>query len=231
VAVFAATAFWPTLDVCTYPRSGFAEDYARTLDFGFVATAPRQVPADLVHDLVRAESEGVVGAVWRRRAWYPYVLALPWALALLLVSGVGGAGRRRWVGAALWLLCLAVAAFEAAYLRSDYASFLPGALGRAEAAAVWLFVVFLLFYRRKADFGLGAVEATVAAQALLGFAHLATLPSSMARAWFGTYDMDCVTRAVLGNFPPAFWIGGCALLLVALPVYLRRAPPAVAEGR
>ena len=114
------------------------------------------------------------------------------------------------------------ALFEALYLRTEYLPFAPGALGRVEGFLAWLFVLGLLLYRRPPDRRLGAVEATLAAQALLSFVHALTLPSTMARGWWGTFEAGAVLRTVWTNFPPAFWLGCSGLLLVALPVYLRR---------
>lgn len=179
--------------------------------------------AAVAHDLI---GSGGGSLLWRERRWYPFLLAPLWLAALLLVAGpsVAAASRRRAVGAGLLAAAVALAAFEAFYLGIEYAPLLPGLLGRAEVVLAWLFVVALLFVRRRADRHLGAVEAHVAAQALLGVAHLLTLPSSQVRVWLGAFPLEAAATAMLTNFRPAFWAGCLLLALSVLPVYLRRLP-------
>ena len=144
----------------------------------------------------------------------------------LLLSAPGNRRRRRIVGGSVLLLSVGIIAFEAAYLRAEYAAFLPGTLGRVEVAGAWAFIIALLLYRRAGDRHLGAVEAVIGAQALLGFIHGLTLPATMYRQWLPGRQAGTVFDAVLQNFAPAFWIGLVGLLMMALPVYLRRAVPA-----
>jgi hypothetical protein len=181
------------------------------------------VPALRLGEALAAPADGRPRwqALWEARPWYPYALAPLWGLALL-ASAAGGPRRRRRVARALGVLAVGIAVFEACYLRADYLSFLPGALGVLEVTLAWLLVVLLLFHRRRADRAPGGVEAALAAQALLCAAHLVTLPSTMVRPWVGTHDAAAILRSTFANFPPAFWVGVLGCLLVALPVYLRR---------
>jgi hypothetical protein len=228
LVVLALCAFWPAYHFRAYPVRGALPQYAEAAPVGFYVADTRQVPA---HEIGRALLAGVRGpergvALWDARPWYPYVLVPLWLLALLLAGRPGDParhGRRRGVGAVLVLLATGVALLEAFYLRADYESFLPGRLGVAESLGAWFLILAMLFYRRRPDRHLGAVEAGVAAQALLAFVHLLTLPSTMARPWIGTYELGAVARAIGLNFLPAFWVGCAGMLLVALPVYLRRA--------
>lgn len=230
LALLVLSAFWPAYHFRAYPARGPLPAQAEAAPVGFLVAGTRQVPAQEVGAALLAALRGPERglALWTSRPWYPYLLVPLWLVALLLARRWGdarGDARRRRLGAGLLLISAGVAVFEAFYLRADYASFLPGWLGRAELVGAWLLILVLLFYRRRADRHLGAVEAAVAAQASLAFVHLLTLPSTMARPWVGVYDMDSVARAIWLNFPPAFWIGCVGMLLVALPVYLRRALP------
>lgn len=179
--------------------------------------------AAAAHDLL---GSGGGSLLWRERRWYPFLLAPLWLVALLLAAGPSAAAgsRRRVVGAALLACAVALAVFEACYLGIEYAPLLPGLLGRVEVVFAWLCVVGLLFFRRRDDRRLGAVEAHVAAQGLLGIAHLLTLPSSQVRVWLGAFPMEAAATAMLTNFRPAFWAGCLLLALSVLPVYLRRSP-------
>ena len=236
LAIMAASAFWPTLHFRSYPIPGVAVPEARaahrsadppTTDRGYFMPGAREVPARELATALGETARGPsrVRPLWERRRWYPYFLLPCWILAFVLLAGTSrerGGFRRRIVGTSLWTLALVLAVFEAVYLRAEYAPFLPGFAGRAEAFLAWLLVVAILLYRRRADRALGAVEATVAAQALLSFVHALTLPSTMARGWWGNYETAAVLETVWVNFPPAFWLGCVGLLLIALPVYLRR---------
>ena len=220
VVLLAASAFWPAVHVCAYPAQPASDGPGWVAAIG---TGVREIPA---HELGTAVVESLrgpdgVGPLWDARRWYPWYLALPWVLALLL-SRPGSRPRRRAVGAGALLLSVGVIAFEAAYLRAEYLAFLPGGLGRVEVAGAWLFVIGLLLYRRAADRHLGAVEATIGAQALLGLVHAVTLPATMFRSWLPGRDAGSVLAAVLHNFAPAFWIGMLALAMMAAPIYLRR---------
>jgi hypothetical protein len=185
----------------------------------------REVPAQELGQAVASAVRGPerVLPFWIARRWYPWYLALLWIPALLLVRGRPAAGRRRrLVGAILWAVTLGLLVFEAAYLHAEYNPFLPGTLGKVEGLGAWLFVATILLARRRADRHLGAVEAVVAAQALLGFVHALTLPATMARTWLGQHTWTAVTEAVMINFPLSFWLGTAGLLLIALPTYVRR---------
>jgi hypothetical protein len=220
VALVLGSAFWPTLDVRAYPGRTRLRMVATP---GALGAGVREVPA---HELGTALVETVRGPdrvrpLWEIRRWYPWFLAPLWALALLLAGGPVG---RRLVGAFVLLLSLGIIALEATYLKAEYLAFLPGALGRAEVAGAWLVVITILLYRRRADRHLGAVEAAVGAQALLGFVHGVTLPATMFRQWLPGNDAGVVLEAILHNFTPAFWIGMAGMLIMSLPVYLRRTP-------
>ena len=163
--------------------------------------------------------------LWAVRRWYPWFLWPAWALALLLSAGSPAGSRRRWlVGAGLLLLSLALVLFEAAYLRQEYVPFLSGLPGRVEVAAAWLVVGAILLWRRRRDRRVGALEATLAGQGLLGAAHALTLPTTVARPWWGAHSPGRVLASLWIDFPTAFWMGLAALLLVSLPVYLRKPP-------
>ena len=229
VALFAGSAFWPVFHFQAYPLEGLqVPDGGVVLTaggtsavIGFHAAGRAEIPAQ---ELGSAVFEAVRGPAptqpfWERRRWYPYFLLPVWILALGL-AGQGGRWRRG-AGAGLWLVALGLGVFEAAYLRAEYAPFLPGTAGVVEGVCVWLVVLAILFYRRPADRRLGAVEAGVASQALLGFVHALTLPATMARGWLEAFPADAVFQAVLRNYPAAFWVGCAALLVIALPVYLR----------
>jgi hypothetical protein len=229
LGLFAFTALLPVFHFRAYPLEGlsvpaggvFFQVDGASAGVGFHAAGEREVPTqELGAALMEAvRGPGRVAPFWERRRWYPYFLLPLWILALVLAQRVPR--LRRTVGLSLWVLALGLAGFEAAYLRAEYAPFLTGLGGRIEGVSVWLFVLAVLFYRRPRDRRPGAVEATVASQALLGFAHALTLPSTMARGWWGAFETDAVLAAVGQNFPPAFWLGCAGLLLTALPVYLR----------
>lgn len=217
------SAFWPLLDVRSYPGPVLPDGTTRLTP---ITPGAREIPAQ---ELGTALVESIRGPdrvtpLWSVRRWYPWYLAPVWVLALVLGSGVGRA-RRRLVGVALLLLSFGVVAFEAAYLKTEYLAFFPGVVGRIELGCVWLLVIAILLYRRPADRHMGAVEASVAAQALLGFVHGITLPATMFRQWLAQRDAVVVLEAVLHNFKPAFWIGMAGMLIMALPVYLRRTAP------
>jgi hypothetical protein len=230
LALFFATLFLPVFHFRVYPIAGLTvpatgvvlSSGEATARVGFHAVGAREVPAQV---LGAAIAEGLQGPsftrpFWERRRWYPYFLLPIWLLALVL-----GQRRERWrrpIGVLLWLLAFGLALFEARYLQSEYAPFLPGVAGRAEGVFVWLLVLSILFYRRPQDRHLGAIEACVASQALLGFVHALTLPSTMARGWWDAFPHDAVIEAVTRNYPPPFWLGCAGLLLIALPIYLRR---------
>ena len=92
-----------------------------------------------------------------------------------------------------------------------------------ETLLAWLFVVGLLVYRRRAFRHVGAVEAAVAAQALLAFVHCLTLPATQARGLAGALPFADVVGAVTTNFLPGFWVACVGLVLVALPAYVGHA--------
>jgi len=221
------SAFFTTLETGLHSELGVPMGGRYEISAGSFVTDGTQIPA---RELGRALERTVRGPariapLWSQRAWYPYLLAPLWLLALL-VARVGVPARTRPTNRAVGFLLLGVTAglalFEAVYLQADYASFLPGAWGALESVAVWCIVCGVLLWRRRGDRAIGAVEATVAAQALLGFMHMVTLPSTMARPWVGAHPLDRVLRSVIVYFPPAFWITCGGLLLIALPVYLRR---------
>lgn len=179
-------------------------------------------PAEvLASALGRDLAEGSAGRhLWEARRWYPYVLVLLWALALGLA-----AWRPAWrtgVGTGLMLVALALAVLEACYLAVEYEPLLPHLLGPVEGLLAWALVLAVLFARRAPDRSLGAVEAHVAAQALLSWLHLLTLPATEARCWLGEHGTLAVAGAVCANFQPAFWAAVLGLLAMWLPTCLRR---------
>lgn len=218
IAALAVCAFFPTMRYERHPGIGRLASTHYEISAGTFVGGTDQVPSHVL----RAALAAVVDAppryerLWHARAWYPFLLAPIWLLALLLIR------FRTIVGWALLLLAVGLAVFEAIYLRSDYASFLPPPMGVVEAVAAWIAIVAILFWRRKPDRRIAAVEAAVAAQALLCVAHLLTLPLTMARPWLADYPFGDVAAAVVTNFPPAFWSACAALLVVAVPVYVRR---------
>ncbi|MDA1195960.1 MAG: hypothetical protein O2894_12350 [Planctomycetota bacterium] len=179
-----------------------------------------EVPArELSQALV--SSAGFAESLWEARRWYPWYLVVLWIVALAWARAKPG--RRRLAGGVLLATSLGLLAFEAAYLHAEYLPFLSGVAGQIEGVCAWLFVAAILLWRRRADRTLGAMEATIASQALLGFVHALTLPATMARGWMEQHDLARVGAAVWVNFPVAFWIGTAGLLLAALPAYLRPA--------
>lgn len=224
LAVLVVSAFLPTLQLRAFPaQSGAPEAWHAAM---FVVSSP-EVPSEVLGRAVWDTFEGLGAACpfWSARRWYPWYLALLWLPALLLVRRQPAGTRRRQVlGGTLWASSVGLLLFEAAYLHAEYLPLLSGVLGRIEGVGVWLVVAAILLYRRPQDRRLGAVEATVASQALLGFAHALTLPATMARAWIGGFPPRSVAEALWINFPPAFWAGSLALLLIALPTYFRRKP-------
>lgn len=222
VLVVIASAFVPTLRPRVFPT----EDGTSPWLAASFLEGTREVPvAELAGAMYDAFlPEGPAGCpLWHVRQWYPWYLAPVWLAALALVAGKDTPRRRRTiVGGALWGLTAVLLVFEAVYLEAEYLPLLPGSLGVVEGVLAWVFVAGILLYRRKGDRRPGAVEATVASQALLGFVHALTLPSTMGRGWVGAYPLASVVEAVWINFPPPFWIGTAGMLLVALPVYLRR---------
>jgi hypothetical protein len=236
VFVVAASAFWPTFEYRLHPLGRVATDVVPSAapDGRFPLVGPRDVPAETLAAAVRAARIDASWwrPLWRARRWYPWYLAGLWALVLLAVRGRAANGSDRVrvaVGGAVWVLTLGLLAFEAAYLKTEYAPFLPGRWGSAEAVGAWLLVAAILLWRRRVDRRLGAVEAVVGAQALLGFVHGLTLPTTVARCWWDGNDAGQVLQAVWADFPPSFWMGMAGFLLVAVPVYLRREPAACAR--
>jgi len=216
------SAFLPTFHFTAYPVS---DSTAAIATVHIHVTGGREVPAQELGQAVAASLRGPerVRPFWLARRWYPWYLALLWIPALLLVRGRPPASRRRrLVGATLWAVSLGLLIFEAAYLQAEYNPFLTGFLGRLEGFGAWLFVGSILLWRRRADRRLGAVEAVVASQALLGFVHALTLPATMARTWAGQHAWGSVVEAVAINFPAWFWLGTAGLCLAAVPAYLRR---------
>ncbi len=221
------SAFLPTFHFTAYPAVVTAPIAvpASASTVRIHVSGGREVPAQEFGQAVASAVRGPERALpfWRVRRWYPWYLALLWIPALLLVRGRPASDRRRrLVGAILWALTLGLLVFEAAYLHAEYNPFLPGVLGKVEGVGAWLFVATILLARRRADRRLGAVEAVVASQALLGFVHALTLPATMARTWMGQHSWSAVSEAVLINFPLSFWLGTLGLLLVAVPTYVRR---------
>lgn len=238
VAIFAASAVLPVFHLRVWPvppdrllhvgPGGFQVESEEGLES--LVRGGEQVPAAVLGAAMYATGKtGNLEPLWAQRSWYPYALLPIWGAALLLARS-GDRRRRRLAGGGLFAFTVGLAVLEAYYLRADYESFLSGTAGRVESVFAWLLVLAILFFRRRADRGLGAVEATIAAQALLAFVHLLTLPSSFARPWLGICDARIVVEAIGTDFRPAFWIGCAALLTAALPVYLRKSRSALPAG-
>ena len=218
-AAFFVAGFLVVLHVTTIPQPA----NGTSVDFKTFGPPRRPIPetfAAIEHSARASDPR----PAWQQRLWYPWIVAGFWLLAASWARR--GARARYQSGAALLVLSLAILVLEAAYLYQDYDPFLPGTAGTVEGCGVFVFVVFLLLYRRPADRRVDALEATIASQAILGFAHLLTLPSTMARPWFAYSSPEAVTQAVLTNFRPPFWIACAALLLASVPVYLSRRRPA-----
>ncbi len=215
ILLVAASAFLPALHVRAYPG---LTGKLQAAWIAAVSPRPREVPAQELGTAVVESLNGpdAVTPLWDVRRWYPWFLAPLWALALLFSRGRG----RRWAGAGMLLLTFAIIVLEATYLRVEYLPFLSGGWGRAELAAVWLFIILVLLYRRPVDRHLGAVEAAIGAQGLLGFMHSVTLPATMFRQWLPGRDAGDVFRAVLHNFGPGFWLGMAGMLMMAAAIYL-----------
>jgi hypothetical protein len=131
----------------------------------------------------------------------------------------------------MWAVTGLVVVLEARYLGSDYLGFLPGRGARIETVVVWCFVVLVLVYRRPADRHLGAVEASVSAQAMLGLLHGVTLPATFARDLVGVLSTGDVVARTWAIFGLGFWVGMVGLVCTALPGYLgRRASTAGADA-
>lgn len=218
VLVVLVSAFLPTRAQWVVPTHDGIEPWASAMFFRSTPEVPAAELADAAYASLHADAPDG-GPLWHTRQWYPWYLALLWCGALAWVASAAGARRRRLVGGLLWGLTLVLLLFEAAYLAEEYE---PMLLGRVEVWIAWLIVAGVLLFRRRGDLALGAVEATIASQALLGFLHAMTLPSTMGRGWVGSYPLASVVEAVWHNFPPAFWLGAGGMLLAALPVYLRR---------
>jgi hypothetical protein len=213
--VFTATAFLPLHACLASPRPG-AQPSGGTY-----------VPARVVADAARRpDGGGLRGFVWSTRAVYPYLLAPLWA-ALLLAAELAGRRGRRAAGALALALSVGVAAFELAYIRTDYTGVLPRAVLAQEQYVAWGVVVLLLFGRRPGR-GFLEPEAAVSAQALLACFHAFTFPAADVRRYLAAgHGLGPVLDTLVTNYRPAFVVAVAALAAVALPGYLRPAagPP------
>jgi hypothetical protein len=214
LAIVALSAFWTQYELRAHPA----------WDTVLRTSSRQEAPAQVLGEALQADLEaGPPGRhLWEARRWYPFALVPLWALALVWVV-LRPVARAR-VGVALMLLAVGLAVLEAFYLALEYAPLFPDALGHAEAVLVWLLVSAVLLLRRAPDRNFAAVEAHVAAQALLGWMHLLTLPATQARCWLDRHSVDAVACAVASNFAVPFWWGIAGLALMSLPVYLRRVP-------
>ncbi|MEZ6025224.1 MAG: hypothetical protein R3E85_03460 [Planctomycetota bacterium] len=196
---------------------------ARGLPYQDGAAAPRapvreHVPlAELGRAARTAWTDGDVEPLWASRLWYPYALAPLWVLALLLGGGAPHGLRRKLAGGLLVLVTLAVIPLEAAYLSNDYVAFLPPPFGDAEGVVVFVCVLFVLLARRPRDRHLAAVEGHVAAQALLSFLHMLTIPGTFARRWIEDgADVHAATTSLVEAFPLPFVVATAAFLGIAV---------------
>lgn len=155
-------------------------------------------------------------SLWSRRPIYAYALLPIWIVLLLLARR-----RPRTAGVLGWASIVAVIVLEAAYLKSDYQPFFPAILGNLETGIAWCVVVAMLVWRRAPYRNLGAVEATIAAQALLSFVHGLTLPGMVVRDWYEG-ELSPVVRSVLEEFQAGYWIGMVGFLLIAVTGYVGR---------
>lgn len=161
--------------------------------------------------------DGDVEPLWAARLWYPYALAPLWALALLLGGGAAHGLRRKLAGGLLVLVTLAIIPIEAAYLSTDYVAFLPPPFGDTEVVVVFVAVLFVLLARRPRDRHLVAVEGHVAAQALLSFLHMLTIPGTFARRWIEDgADAHTAAARLLEAFPLPFVAATAAFLGIAV---------------
>jgi len=189
------------------------------------APAREHVPLRELSEAAHAAgADGDVEPLWAARLWYPYALAPLWALALLL-GGPPGSRRRPLAGGLLVLVTLAVVPLEAAYLATDYVAFLPAPFGDAEGVVVFVAVLFVLLARRPRDRHVAAVEGHVAAQALLAFLHMLTVPGTFARRWMEDgADVRTATARLLEAFPVPFTVATAAFLGIALVAFFGPRP-------
>jgi hypothetical protein len=239
VLLFLASLALPVHGCVSHPRDFETLPTVRRLPTN-VRVVPRRATDEPVKpgwksvaDLARegAERQGLWGALWESRAWYPYYLGPLWLAALLAARAAPRA--RGAVARGLLMLSGAVAGFEFLYLWSDYDGFLPKEWWKVEKVLAWFAVCLVLFWRpaRRLD----SIGATVSAQALLAFLHAWVFPLQDVRFWtLQGHGPGAMLRAISKNYHAGYWLALAALALVALPGYLpllrRRRPVANATG-
>ena len=225
VLLFAATAFLP-VHSCGSGPSAYEPHKAAAPGKGRERPVDVQVPTrEIAHDMEFGWREGgALRALWHARKWYPYLLVPFWAVALALFAW-GGARARRAAGWGCLGLSVAIAAFEYAYISSDYVGFLPRSWARFETVVAWLVVCTILVARRGGR-SVTDAEACVSAQALLAVLHGGTFLVDDLRSWVGDgHGIGPIAHALFANYHWAYWVAMGALLLAAAPAYTRRAAP------
>ena len=179
-----------------------------------------QVPLERLYDEAARgyERGGVVGAIWRSRTWYPYLLLPFWIVALFL-CGIGPRSARA-AGVLIFVLTAAILALEFAYVGKDFGGILPADLRPVEVVVAWVVVIAILVWRRHGR-SLFDAEAGVSAQALLCALHGFTFIGNDVRVWIVQgASLGPMVRAVFANYLPAFWVAEAALFVAAAPAYL-----------
>jgi hypothetical protein len=179
-----------------------------------------QVPIDEIreHATRGLADGGVVDAVWRARAWYPYLLLPLWLLALFLRWVGGGAARA--AGGVIFATTAAILALEFAYVKHDFGGILPRALRPVEVVTAWIVVTAILVWRRHGR-SLFDVEAGISAHALLCALHGFTFIADDLRVWSGEgRAVSAMVAAIARDYLPAFWVAEAALIVAAAPAYL-----------
>jgi hypothetical protein len=225
VVLFLVSLALPVHGCASHPRDFETLPTARRLPKEVRVVSRRTSPEPVkpgwesVADLAEtgARRQGVWGALWHSRAWYPYYLAPLWLAALLVWRSVPRA--RGTVARAALMLSGAVAGFEFLYLWSDYDGFLPREWWKVEKVVAWLAVCLVLFWRpsRRTD----SLGATVSAQALLAFLHAWVFPLQDVRLWtLQGHSLEPMLRSIARNYQVGFWLAILALALVAAPGYV-----------
>lgn len=202
-------------------------------EVGFVPAEdnPLLVPClDVADDVARGwEKGGALSAAWEARVWYPYFLVPLWIGAAVALPRLGTAGRRR-VGRAALVVSGLLVAFEAVYLFKDFDvgpffNWGPAWLRPVGGVLTLAVVAAILFRRRAGRGGVDDVEATLAAQALLGALHAFSFPAWDALRWsLNGYGPWPVAAALFTNYRPGIGVAALGFLLVARPGYFSGSP-------
>ena len=221
IAVFAVTMFLPVMRASADPR----RPYPRSLAPAAQRRLPVLVPLEQVANGAEWLDEGgAIEALWRTRAWYPYLLLPAWLGALAL--GASGPRGRRAAGVLIFATTAGVLAFEVAYVRADFGGILAPSLRWLEIGCAWAVVTAVLVWRRHGR-SLFDAPAGISALALLAALHGFTFMGEDLRAWSaGGAGLSAMANGIAANYFPAFWVAEAALFVAAAPAYLpRRASP------